>query len=92
MSEQLRSLARERNVSLYAVILALLKQTLYRFSGETDIKVGAPIANRHKAELQGLIGYLINVVVLRDRKIDPTGNFERLLDEVNATLIDAQLH
>ncbi|CAM0555622.1 amino acid adenylation domain-containing protein [Halomonas titanicae] len=91
LSEQLRSLARERNVSLYAVILALLKQTLYRFSGETDIKVGAPIANRHKAELQGLIGYLINVVVLRTQ-IDPTGNFERLLDEVSATLIDAQLH
>lgn len=91
LSEQLRSLARERSVSLYAVILALLKLTLHRFSGETDIKVGAPIANRHKAELQGLIGYLINVVVLRTQ-IDPTENFERLLDEVSATLLDAQLH
>ncbi|MCA8863807.1 MULTISPECIES: non-ribosomal peptide synthetase [unclassified Halomonas] len=91
LSERLRSLARERSVSLYTVILALLKLTLHRFSGETDIKVGAPIANRHKTELQGLIGYLINVVVLRTQ-IDPTGNFERLLDEVNATLIDAQLH
>ncbi|MGP9685815.1 amino acid adenylation domain-containing protein [Halomonas sp. AOP25-F1-15] len=91
LSEQLRSLARERSVSLYAVILALLKLTLYRFSGETDIKVGAPIANRHKAELQGLIGYLINVVVLRTQ-VDPTENFEQLLEEVNATLIDAQLH
>ncbi|MEG3079904.1 amino acid adenylation domain-containing protein [Halomonas sp. 5021] len=91
LSEQLRSLSRERSVSLYAVILALLKLTLHRFSSETDIKVGAPIANRHKAELQGLIGYLINVVVLRTQ-VDPTKNFERLLDEVNATLIDAQLH
>ncbi|WP_168381005.1 non-ribosomal peptide synthetase [Modicisalibacter radicis] len=91
LSEQLRSLARGRSVSLYAVILALLKLTLYRFSGETDIKVGAPIAHRHKAELQGLIGYLVNVVVLRTR-IDPTGNVERLLEEVNGTLIDAQLH
>ncbi|MGO3669777.1 MAG: amino acid adenylation domain-containing protein [Vreelandella alkaliphila] len=91
LSEQLRSLARERSVSLYAVILALLKLTLHRFSGETDIKLGAPIANRHKAELQGLIGYLINVVVLRTQ-IDPTENFERLLDEVSATLLDAQLH
>ncbi|OAL58024.1 non-ribosomal peptide synthetase [Halomonas sp. ALS9] len=91
LSEQLRSLSRERSVSLYAVILALLKLTLHRFSGETDIKVGAPIANRHKAELQGLIGYLINVVVLRTQ-VDPTANFERLLAEVNATLIDAQLH
>ncbi|PAU75282.1 non-ribosomal peptide synthetase [Halomonas salipaludis] len=91
ISEQLRRLARERNVSLYAVILALLKLTLYRFSGETDIKVGAPIANRRKPELQGLIGYLINVVVLRTQ-VDPTANFERLLAEVNATLIDAQLH
>lgn len=91
LSEQLRSISRERSVSLYAVILALLKLTLHRFSGETDIKVGAPIANRHKAELQGLIGYLINVVVLRTQ-VDPTENFERLLDEVNATLIDAQLH
>ncbi|BBI49012.1 hypothetical protein HORIV_14330 [Vreelandella olivaria] len=91
LSERLRSLARERSVSLYAVILALLKLTLHRFSGETDIKVGAPIANRHKAELQGLIGYLINVVVLRTQ-VDPTANFERLLAEVNATLIDAQLH
>ncbi|MGP9766972.1 amino acid adenylation domain-containing protein [Halomonas sp. AOP13-D3-9] len=91
LSERLRSLARERSVSLYAVILALLKLTLHRFSGETDIKVGAPIASRHKAELQGLIGYLINVVVLRTQ-VDPTTNFERLLAEVNATLIDAQLH
>ena len=91
LSEQLRSLARERSVSLYAVILALLKLTLHRFSGDTDIKVGAPIAHRHKAELQSLMGYLINVVVLRTQ-VDPTANFERLLAEVNATLIDAQLH
>ncbi|WP_349617067.1 amino acid adenylation domain-containing protein [Azotobacter salinestris] len=91
LSDGLRTLARTQNASLFMVMLALLKLTLYRFGGQSDLRVGAPIANRQRTETRGLIGYLTNVQVLRTR-LEPTGSFLGLLAAVRETVLDAQAH
>ncbi|MGS2744405.1 amino acid adenylation domain-containing protein [Halomonas sp. LS-001] len=89
VSHGIHQLAREHGASLYMVMLSLLKLTLHRFSGQSDIRVGSPSANRNKAETHGLIGYLLNVQVLRTL-LEPTNGFASLLDAVKETVLDAQ--
>ncbi|MDQ7733304.1 amino acid adenylation domain-containing protein [Halomonas sp. SpR1] len=89
VSSGLRQLAREHGASLYMVMLSLLKLTLHRFSGQSDIRVGSPSANRNRAETHGLIGYLLNVQVLRTL-LEPTKGFTSLLDAVKEAVLDAQ--
>ncbi|CAD5274525.1 MULTISPECIES: non-ribosomal peptide synthetase [Halomonadaceae] len=85
----IHQLAREHGASLYMVMLSLLKLTLHRFSGQSDIRIGSPSANRNRAETHGLIGYLLNVQVLRTL-LEPTKGFASLLDAVKETVLDAQ--
>ena len=91
LSDDLREFARAQGVSLYMVVLALLKFTLYRFSGQSDIRVGAPVANRQQEETRGVVGYLLNLLVLRTQ-INASDSFATLLTHVRDTLIDAQSH
>ncbi|MDW0358489.1 amino acid adenylation domain-containing protein [Halomonas venusta] len=89
VSSGIHQLAREHGASLYMVMLSLLKLTLHRFSGQSDIRVGSPSANRNRAETHGLIGYLLNVQVLRTL-LEPTKGFTSLLGAVKETVLDAQ--
>ncbi|MGP9654761.1 non-ribosomal peptide synthase/polyketide synthase [Halomonas sp. AOP35-4E-18] len=89
VSHGIHQLAREYGASLYMVMLSLLKLTLHRFSGQSDIRIGSPSANRNKAETHGLIGYLLNVQVLRTL-LEPTKGFASLLGAVKETVLDAQ--
>ncbi|MDR5873395.1 non-ribosomal peptide synthetase [Vreelandella gomseomensis] len=89
VSQGIHQLAREHGASLYMVMLSLLKLTLHRFSGQSDIRIGSPSANRNKAETHGLIGYLLNVQVLRTL-LEPSKGFTSLLDAVKETVLDAQ--
>ncbi|MDQ7727806.1 non-ribosomal peptide synthetase [Halomonas sp. SpR8] len=89
VSHGIHQLAREHGASLYMVMLSLLKLTLHRFSGQSDIRIGSPSANRNKAETHGLIGYLLNVQVLRTL-LEPTKGFISLLGAVKETVLDAQ--
>lgn len=91
LSDRLRNLGRSHGASLFMVMLSLLKLTLYRFSGERDLRIGMPIANRQKAETHGLIGYLLNLLVLRTW-IDPARSFTDFLAHVRETVLDAQAH
>ena len=65
LTEALNSLSRKENVTLFMTLLAAFKTLLYRYTGQADIVVGAPIANRNRAEIQGLIGFFVNTLVLR---------------------------
>jgi amino acid adenylation domain-containing protein/non-ribosomal peptide synthase protein (TIGR01720 family) len=85
----LKILATQQQSSLYMVMLSLLKLTLYRMTGETDLRIGSPIANRTRAETHGLIGYLTNVQVLRTQ-LDVTTGFTELLTQVRATVLGGQ--
>ncbi|HEX8404509.1 MAG TPA: amino acid adenylation domain-containing protein, partial [Duganella sp.] len=88
VSAGLRTLAREQGASLFMVMLALFKLVLCRYSGQADIRVGAPVANRQRAETHGMLGYLTNVLVLRTQ-VDLSASFVDLLEAVRETVLDA---
>lgn len=81
LSKAIKALSQEEGVTLYMTLLAAFKTLLYRYTGETDIVVGSTIANRDQVELQNLIGFLVNTLVMRtDLSGNPT--FRELLGRV----------
>ncbi|ALG14846.1 non-ribosomal peptide synthetase [Kibdelosporangium phytohabitans] len=87
----LRSLAVHEQATMFVVLLAALKAQLARYSGETDVIVGSPVAARDQVELEPLIGFFINSVNLRT---ELTGNpsFAELVRRVRHTALDAFEH
>jgi amino acid adenylation domain-containing protein len=82
LSLRLRDLARRQGVSLFTLLLAAYKVFLHRYTDTDDIVVGSDVANRDRAETQGMIGPLVNTLVLRsDLSGDPA--FEAVLSQVN---------
>jgi amino acid adenylation domain-containing protein len=65
LSEELRRFARERGATPFMVLLAAFGTLLGRWSGQEDLLVGSPIANRRHREIEGLIGFFVNTLVLR---------------------------
>jgi len=87
-SEALRSLARREGATLFMILLAAFKTLIHRYTGETDVVIGAPIANRNRAEIEDLIGFFVNTLVLRtDLSGNPT--FRELLDRVREVTLEA---
>ncbi|MFM7792397.1 MAG: condensation domain-containing protein, partial [Microcystis panniformis] len=91
LSQGLNKLSREKGVTLFMTLLTTFQTLLYRYTGQTDILVGTPIANRTRSELAGLIGFFVNTLVLR---IDLSGNpnFNQLLGRVREMAMDAYAH
>ncbi|WP_183144078.1 non-ribosomal peptide synthetase, partial [Pseudomonas amygdali] len=91
LSAQLKTLARNSGQTLFMLTLAALSVVLSRFSGQTDIRIGAPNAGRTRSELEGLIGFFINTHVLRVQ-VDEQQSFTQLLDQVKQVVTGAQSH
>ena len=73
VSFKVKELARQEGVTLFMFLLAAFEVLLHRYSGQEDIRIGSPIANRKIAELEGLIGLFVNTLVMRgDFSGDPT--------------------
>jgi amino acid adenylation domain-containing protein len=91
LTEAIKMLGQQEGVTLFMTLLAAFGTLLYRYSGQEDILVGSPIANRDRAELESLIGCFVNTLVLRT---DLAGNpsFKELLVRVRKTAIDAYVH
>ncbi|HSE18132.1 MAG TPA: amino acid adenylation domain-containing protein [Pyrinomonadaceae bacterium] len=91
LAEELRALSRREGVTLYMTLLAVLQTLLWRYTGEDDIAVGTPIANRRHGELEGLIGFFANTLVLRT---DVSGNptFASLVQRVKEMALGAYTH
>jgi len=87
----LRGLARAQGVTLFSLLLASFQVLLHRYSGQTDIRVGVPVANRGRAEIQRLIGFFVNTQVLK-ADIDSGMPFATLLQQVKETVQQAQGH
>jgi len=91
MTEELKALCRREGVTLFVAMLAAFKTLLYRFTGQTDIIVGLPVADRNRTEIQEMIGPFLNTLVLRtDLSGDPT--FLELLGRVRQVVRDALAH
>ena len=80
--------AREANAPLFMMLLAVFNVVLYRYTGQSDLVVGSPIAGRTFAELQPVVGFFANTLALRsDLSGDPT--FGELLQRVRRTALEA---
>jgi non-ribosomal peptide synthetase component F len=89
--EPLKELCRQEGVTLFMLLLASFQVLLYRHTRQDDIVVGTPIANRNRVETEGLIGFLVNQLVMRtDLSGDPP--FRRLLRRVRETALGAYAH
>lgn len=88
---RLRALGADRGATLFMVLLAAFDALLARCTGGTDVVVGVPVAGRDRAELEGLIGFFVNNLVMRvDCSGDPT--FGELVDRVRETTLGAFDH
>jgi len=91
LTAQLDRLARDHNCTLYMVLMAAFQSLLSRYSGQDDLCVGTPVANRRRVELEPLIGFCVNTLVIRgDLSDDPT--FSELLERTRKTTIAAYDH
>lgn len=87
----LKALGQRHDATLFMVLLAAFQILLHRYSGQDDFAVGMPIANRTRAEIEGLIGFFINTLVLRvDLRDDPP--FSEALRRIRETALAAYAH
>ncbi|MBW4594262.1 MAG: amino acid adenylation domain-containing protein [Brasilonema angustatum HA4187-MV1] len=91
LTQALNSLSLREGVSLFMTLLAAFDTLLYRYTGQVDILVGSPIANRNHSGIEGLIGFFVNTLVMRT---DVSGNptFGELLGRVREVTMDAYAH
>ncbi len=89
--ERLHALSRAEGATLFMTLLAAWSTLLYRYTGQTDIPVGTPIANRNRAEVEGLIGFFVNTLVLRTRVL-PRQSFRALLGTVRESTLEGYAH
>ena len=91
LTQGLKTLSRKEGVTLYMTLLAAFQTLLHRYTGQDDIVVGSPIANRNRIEIEGLIGFFVNTLVLRtDHSGNPT--FRELLRRVREMALEAYAH
>ncbi|WP_345130507.1 amino acid adenylation domain-containing protein, partial [Dactylosporangium darangshiense] len=87
----LRGVARAAGASMFMTVFGALNVLLARYTGQEDVVVGTPIANRNRAEIEGLIGFFVNTLVLRtDLSGDPT--FAELLGRIRERTLAAYAH
>jgi amino acid adenylation domain-containing protein len=91
LREALEALSQREGVTLFVTLLAAFKTLLFRYTGQTVVVVGSPIANRNRAGTKDLIGRFANILVLRcDLSGGPT--FRELLVRVRETILGAYAH
>jgi len=91
LTASLKELSRAEGVTLFMTLLASFQTLLYRYSGQDDIVIGTPIAGRNRADIEGLIGFFINTLVLRT-KVTAKLSFRELLKEVREVTLGAYTH
>jgi amino acid adenylation domain-containing protein len=91
LTQALEILSQQSGASLFMTLVAAFQTLLYRYTGQEDVAIGSPIANRHRSEVEGLIGFFVNSLVLRS---DLSGNptFRELLNRVRTVALEAYEH
>ncbi|MCM2378269.1 non-ribosomal peptide synthetase [Pseudomonas marginalis] len=91
LAARVRAFNAERGLTLFMTMTATLAVLLYRYSGQTDLRIGAPVANRIRPESEGLIGAFLNTQVLRCQ-LSGQMNVAELFEQVRHTVIEGQSH
>jgi amino acid adenylation domain-containing protein len=89
--DALKVFSRANDATLYMTLLSAWMVLLYRYSGQEDVVVGSPMANRDRPELEGLIGCFVNNVVMRGR-LEGNPTFAAFLAQVRGTVLGAFDH
>jgi len=87
----LKRLSQKNQATLYMTLLSAFSVLLQRYSGQHDVVLGSPIANRQDVQLEQLIGFFVNSLVMRVR-IDTEETFEQLVQAVRSTTLEAYAH
>ncbi|MFN6500838.1 MAG: non-ribosomal peptide synthetase [Nostoc sp. DedQUE01] len=88
LTDALEKLSQEEGTTFFMTLLAAFKTLLYRYTYQEDIAVGSPIANRNRSEIEGLIGFFVNSLVLRSN-LSGNPTFRELLDRVREVTLEA---
>jgi amino acid adenylation domain-containing protein len=91
LTEKLTQLSQEQGVTLFMTLLAAFNTLLYRYTGQTEILVGSPIANRNHREIEELIGFFVNTLVMRT-ELSGNPSFSELLIRVREMALSAYAH
>ncbi|WP_026735861.1 non-ribosomal peptide synthetase [Fischerella sp. PCC 9605] len=91
LTDALRQLSQQADATLFMSLLAAFNILLYRYTDQEDILIGSPIANRNRAELEGMLGLFVNTLVLRNN-LSGNPSFRELLHRVREVTLDAYAH
>ena len=91
LAQGLKALSRKEGVTLFMTLLAAFQTLLHRYTGQNDVVVGSPIAGRNRAEIEGLIGFFVNTVILRTN-LSGNPTFQALLARVREMALGAYAH
>ena len=91
LAARVRAFNAEHGLTLFMTMTATLATLLYRYSGQTDLRIGAPVANRIRPESEGLIGAFLNTQVVRCQ-LDGQMRVGELFEHVRHTVIEGQSH
>ncbi|MEH1969388.1 non-ribosomal peptide synthetase [Nostoc sp.] len=89
--DALEKLAQQEAATLFMTLLAAFQTLLYRYTHQEDIAVGSPIANRNRSEIEGIIGFFVNSLVLRSN-LSGNPTFRELLGRVREVTLGAYSH
>ncbi|PAU75284.1 amino acid adenylation domain-containing protein [Halomonas salipaludis] len=88
---RLRQQAQAKGATLFMMLLTGFQSLLYRYTGQEDIRVGVPIANRHRTETQGVVGFFVNTQVLRN-PLNGRLSLAKALEQGKRAALGAQEH
>ncbi|MDM8557745.1 amino acid adenylation domain-containing protein [Candidatus Parabeggiatoa sp. HSG14] len=91
LTSQLKLMSQQTGATLFMILLSAFAILLYRYSGQSDILIGSPIANRRNSQVESLIGFFVNTLILR---IDFSGNppVKKLLQKIQQVALEAYAH
>ncbi|MCG8616548.1 MAG: amino acid adenylation domain-containing protein [Desulfobacterales bacterium] len=90
-TEALHHLTRQEEVTLFMALMSVFQVLLYRYTGQDDVLVGSPVANRSHHQTEDLIGFFVNTLVFRTR-LNRELTWRELLRQVKQTALEAYAH
>ncbi|WP_133130245.1 non-ribosomal peptide synthetase [Legionella yabuuchiae] len=91
ITQKIKNLAKTVQVTQYTLLLSGFYILLNKYTGQEDILIGTPVANRHYSQIEHLIGFFVNTLVIR-QTVSPQGSIKALAHDIHQTVLQAQKH